>query len=281
MNRLQKISCRVPLIAASISAAFFAPLAFAHDEDLGELAPSCIVNAAAPFGGSTALARLVTVEADLTNLQENPAILDRTATGTFRATIRFERTSAATAIPTRAVVNAVFRFNVLQNETITAAHFHGGLPGSNGSIVVPLNPANRFDVAAGTEGVVQTQFEAADTPTINTLLNIASDPSLFYANVHSVAKPGGIARGQLRNAVAEDAGCLRSAVGAVGADIASLQSDVTTIKADVASIKSGAGNTAALDQNIKNILRLAILSAARDGIIGAQERDQLLQSVGQ
>ncbi len=65
----------------------------------------------------------------------------------------------------------------------TASHIHRAAPGSNGPIVVPLNPN-------------QDGCTSADPALIN---EIITHPERFYVNVHSVDFPGGEIRGQLSN----------------------------------------------------------------------------------
>ena len=66
-------------------------------------------------------------------------------------------------------------------ETPFAAHIHAAPKGSNGSVVVPLNP-----VASGCTTADATLIQA-----------IIDSPGQYYVNVHNTPYPGGALRGQL------------------------------------------------------------------------------------
>ncbi|MGQ0614698.1 MAG: CHRD domain-containing protein [Planctomycetaceae bacterium] len=74
--------------------------------------------------------------------------------------------------------------------TVTGLHIHRGAAGANGPIVVDLLSGGAT-FAAGTA-------TASDTITIDPALaaEIAAAPEGFYLNVHTVAAPAGLARGQ-------------------------------------------------------------------------------------
>ncbi len=73
--------------------------------------------------------------------------------------------------------------------TPTEAHIHAGVRGVDGPVVVPLftppRPAGGF--ASGTVTVTDPALLAA----------LRSDPGGFYADLHTTAFPGGVARAQL------------------------------------------------------------------------------------
>jgi len=74
---------------------------------------------------------------------------------------------------------------------VTLAHIHAGDAGTNGLIVLDLQPAAATrDGAAGTiSGTVTVDGE--------TLARISANLAGFYCNVHTAAAPNGVARGQL------------------------------------------------------------------------------------
>lgn len=80
---------------------------------------------------------------------------------------------------------------------INAAHIHVGPAGADGTVLVDLRPGQAtLDAAAGTlSGTVTVSLEA--------LARILQDPGAFYCNVHSLAAPNGIARGQLATGMRE------------------------------------------------------------------------------
>jgi hypothetical protein len=67
-------------------------------------------------------------------------------------------------------------------------------------------------------------------------------------------------------------------LGSLQSELAALKAAAAAIQADVSALKTDAG-VAALSQDLKLLLRLVVLSAARDGVIGAGERDQLLAAI--
>ena len=69
------------------------------------------------------------------------------------------------------------------SSTATASHIHRAPPGSNGPVVVPLNPN-------------EDGCRSADPALIQEIIDY---PERFYVNVHTTAHPGGEIRGQLSN----------------------------------------------------------------------------------
>ena len=79
-------------------------------------------------------------------------------------------------------------------EGATAMHIHKGAAGTNGPVVVPLDPTTIN--GARTCVLVATELAKA----------IVANPAEFYVNIHTAAKPGGATRGQLAPAVLVGAG---------------------------------------------------------------------------
>jgi hypothetical protein len=72
---------------------------------------------------------------------------------------------------------------------LTGAHIHVGVAGTNGPIVVDLDPFNAQITGNMAEHCVVTTAELAGA--------IATNPTGYYVNVHTTAYPGGAIRGQL------------------------------------------------------------------------------------
>lgn len=70
----------------------------------------------------------------------------------------------------------------------TLAHIHDGAAGVNGDIKVTLTPPSAGNPGASAGCVTTTAANIAA---------IKANPTKFYVNVHSTAKPGGALRGQL------------------------------------------------------------------------------------
>ena len=105
---------------------------------------------------------------------------------------------------------ATYTLRVFNGVGITQAHFHCGVPGINGPIVTFLFGLNAAGVSANgvlasgilTNANIVPGVDFASNPscglTINNLdsLNAAMRAGKIYTNVHSIAFPGGVARGQ-------------------------------------------------------------------------------------
>lgn len=77
-----------------------------------------------------------------------------------------------------------FHITVQNISTITLAHIHRGVAGTNGPVVVDFNPA-----VNGLNGCVTASAELIKT--------IRQNPENYYINVHTTEFPGGAVRGQL------------------------------------------------------------------------------------
>jgi hypothetical protein len=105
---------------------------------------------------------------------------------------------------------ATYQVRVFNGVGITQAHFHCGVPGINGPIMVflfGLNPAGVAVNGVLASGVITNanilpvDFSANPSCglTINNLesLNAAMQNGKVYTNAHSLTFPGGVARGQV------------------------------------------------------------------------------------
>ncbi len=72
---------------------------------------------------------------------------------------------------------------------IVGAHIHLGAAGTNGGVVVNLNPAGATVTGNMAENCVIASAELAAA--------IVANPSHYYVNVHTPTYPGGAIRGQL------------------------------------------------------------------------------------
>jgi hypothetical protein len=95
---------------------------------------------------------------------------------------------SATVLIARQAGTVCFGLTIRGTDTPTAAHIHKGAAGVNGPVVVPFTPPATGDPGASSGCV------SAD-PAL--LRDIQQHPSEYYVNVHTVAFPGGAARGQL------------------------------------------------------------------------------------
>ncbi len=163
----------------------------------------------------TTTARYV-FDADLTGANQVPPVSattststngtgTTTATTTGHARVWFDMTNA-TGSPTTTTMMWQ-SLSVWNGDDITAAHLHCGLPGANGPIVLDLfHPsASSTDVngtLVATSTVSAGDLHATTTGcampiTSLTDLGNAMRAGIIYANVHSLAYPNGVARGQM------------------------------------------------------------------------------------
>ncbi|HEX6886248.1 MAG TPA: CHRD domain-containing protein [Planctomycetota bacterium] len=98
--------------------------------------------------------------------------------------------------------SAELRLDVNDGERITQAHFHCGEAGVNGPVVIFLAGfhANGWDVdGRWIDNVTITDQNIVNTACGTTLRDIAQamEEGRIYVNVHSVAVPSGVVRGQV------------------------------------------------------------------------------------
>lgn len=200
------------------------------------------------YGSSTDPARTFVLEADLSTLNENPPVMGRDASGRAMLQFRVDRaqTTGVNPTPTKAVVMVQIAATTSQAEVITAAHIHRGGSGTNGPIVLDFRLTGSVNTPVNQPANINTTFEVTDPAQLMIVQEILSNPGAFYVNVHTQSFPGGHIRGQLTESDLAAARRLEQRLRSV-------------TEADLAVIK-----------------RLVVQLAAREGIISADEADQLL-----
>ena len=141
----------------------------------------------------------MTLEANLSTLNENPPITGRDAAGRALIEIRFEQSTATggASTPTKATVLVNINATTSQSEALTAAHIHRGRRGTNGPVVIDFGLTTPTNTIAGQAANLTVQFEIMDADKLAILNEIVNNPGAFYANVHTQSNPGGHIRGQL------------------------------------------------------------------------------------
>jgi hypothetical protein len=107
--------------------------------------------------------------------------------------------------------SATLRLDLDDAERVTQAHFHCGEEGANGPVVIFLAGfhANGWDVdGRWIDNVTITDQNIVNTTCGSTLREIAEamQDGRVYVNVHSVANPSGVVRGQVRSDDDDDHG---------------------------------------------------------------------------
>ena len=137
-----------------------------------------------------------TFKARLSGAQEVPAVTDQGTTAKFE--IQFNRDLTA----------GEFTLSVDSGIRVTQAHLHCAPAGSNGPIIIWLAGIPPLQATPNNGWDVDGKWVSNTTVTNDNIVNTACGSNLaqiaeamaqgkVYANVHSVAKPGGVARGQI------------------------------------------------------------------------------------
>lgn len=155
-----------------------------------------VIATLAAFLGAAATATAdETFKARLSGDQEVPTVTDQGTTGKFE--IQFNRD----------FTEGEFTLRVEAGVQVTQAHLHCAVAGVNGPIIIwlagilPQVPTpNGWNVdGKWVSNTTVTNANIVNTTCGTTLAQIAQSMAegRVYANVHSVAKPGGVARGQI------------------------------------------------------------------------------------
>ncbi|HZO53676.1 MAG TPA: CHRD domain-containing protein [Bryobacteraceae bacterium] len=159
---------------------------------------SVLLVAAASASAQTAETRIF--RAVLSPLNEVPAITDYNASGTATIIAHVVRDSSGKIVSGTADFHVTYR---LPGEaTIVGLHIHSGAAGVNGPVTLNTGISGTNSVAANGAGVIDLPAQAlpATAPALATLEGMFTDPSNYYANMHTMVYPGGIIRGQLKRA---------------------------------------------------------------------------------
>jgi hypothetical protein len=137
-----------------------------------------------------------TFTADLRPSNEVPPITDAESTGTGTATITLDVTRDGSNNITAAT--ATFVVNVSgfpAGTTLRIAHIHEAPAGTNGSIVVDTTlAASDITLTNGAGSFTKAGIAVSPVDIANRIL---ANPAGFYFNIHTVAHPAGVIRGQL------------------------------------------------------------------------------------
>ena len=193
------------------------------------------------FGTSSDTTQYTVLLANLNTLEENPPVNNVRTSGKGTVIIRQDRPVAG---PRKVTVLASMDLNTAEAGVIRLAHIHKGALGVNGPIVVDFDipSLGTFPTTAGGTVHIERQFEVTTAAALASIDEIIANPAAFYFNVHSVANPGGVIRGQL-----------------VETDLAALRRIEKKINPEFALYR-----------------RLLVQLAAKEGLISIAERDALL-----
>jgi uncharacterized protein (TIGR03437 family) len=150
--------------------------------------------------GQLQLAEMTVLMAQMTPANEVPAVTGPNAGASAVGTAILLITRAPNGQMTSGYVLFDIAYRDLTADTIfTAMHIHRGAAGVNGPVVLD-SAMSRTEVASGGAGVLRfdNEMNIANAAVRAALEDIRFNANAFYLNVHSVANPGGILRGQTR-----------------------------------------------------------------------------------
>jgi hypothetical protein len=131
---------------------------------------------------------------------EVPAVTDAEGSGRGTVNVTLNLTKDAAGAITAVTADFALDVNSFPAGTpITAAHIHPGASGTNGSVMVSMGlGAGEIVLVNGTQtGIVKTGQTNGGTFTPAQAQDMINNPQNYYFNIHSVAHPQGMARGQL------------------------------------------------------------------------------------
>jgi uncharacterized protein (TIGR03437 family) len=93
-------------------------------------------------------------------------------------------------------------FTLPAANNVVGLHIHRGNAGENGPVLIDSGIRGAEPVAVGTTGRItrQGQTESTNTAGLDAVNGILTNPSGYYANMHTADFPGGVIRGQLQRA---------------------------------------------------------------------------------
>ena len=150
--------------------------------------------------GQLQLAEMTVLMAPMSAANEVPAITGPNAGSTAVGTAVILITRAPNGQMTSGYVMFDVAYRDMSADTIfTAMHIHRGAAGGNGPVVLD-SAMSRTEVASGGAGVLrfENEMNMSSAAVRAALDDIRFNAGAFYLNVHSVANPGGIMRGQTR-----------------------------------------------------------------------------------
>lgn len=136
-----------------------------------------------------------TFVATLSPANEVPPITNAESTVSGNVTITMNTTRDAAGNVTSATANfAVTLGGFPAGSSVTLAHIHPGVAGTNGSALISLAlQPGEVTVANGLSSFTKSNINVPAA----SAQQIIANPAGFYFNVHSTLNPGGFARGQL------------------------------------------------------------------------------------
>jgi hypothetical protein len=166
---------------------------------IGLLAAFATVSAWAQSDGG--MTEVATFEATLSPSSENPPVTGVNLSGDATVSVHTTRDSAG--VLTEAMVD----FDIdLENETpltLTAMHIHRAPQGENGPVVIDSEFGTALDLDAGSRNLFR-QVTVTSMEGLEAIQDLLDTPGDFYLNVHSMANPDGVIRGQLRAEGSDD-----------------------------------------------------------------------------
>jgi hypothetical protein len=140
----------------------------------------------------------MTLRPQLSPSQETPTVSDD-AEGAAAIQIQVIRNNAGAI--TSGTVTFDVDYRMPPGSTITGLHIHNAAAGSNGSVVIDsgINDSTRAIVSTTGRGNVFriTDIDSSNPAGLAVLTSLLNDPTPFYVNMQTSARPSGLMRGQL------------------------------------------------------------------------------------
>ena len=149
--------------------------------------------------------------------------------------ILIHMTRDASGALTRALVDFRLAFANETDVTIDKVHLHRGLRETRGPVAVNAMVGAPVTFEPGAHHLIR-QRVLADQDSLEAVEGILADPSGHYLNVHSLAWPDGVMRGQLMHADSAAIIALQGQVDALTESNAALAGELATVKETLARI---------------------------------------------
>jgi CHRD domain len=163
---------------------------------LGLCAAGCGSSSTTTTPTPTGPPNTVVFTATINSANEVPAPVGPETAGSGTATITFHLTRDSSNAITAANVDFLGVFSGFPSGTaLTGAHIHPGAVGVAGGVVISTQiVAGEVTMPNGSGTLARAGIAVTDLTLVNAII---ANPAGYYFNIHTLANPAGVARGQL------------------------------------------------------------------------------------